>query len=247
MDQTTSQPREYIHLVGSIPLTSTEEVFRTVTSSLISSVKRIPDGETGERYYFTRWQLENPIFYKYPILRHEFMTPELQTTFTKDEIEAIVANMAEYESGYDAAAIQSYQVFKRLRDEGVIAKDVRFMVALPTPVVLVGQMFRKALMAHVEPVVEAHMFEVVHRIQKVVPARDLAIQWDAPIEFALLEDGDAAIGGPGHIMEPWFEPVFEGVVERLVRLGEGVDNNVELGYHFCYGKSLTVCSGEVCH
>lgn len=34
---------------------------------------------------------------------------------------------------------------------------------------------------------------------------------------------------------PWFSPVKEGIMERIVRLSAAVDKEVELGYHLCYG------------
>ncbi len=45
-----------IHLCGSIPLADAREVFTTVSHKLGSAVKRIPDGETGERLTWIRWQ-----------------------------------------------------------------------------------------------------------------------------------------------------------------------------------------------
>ena len=39
----------HVHLVGSVPLADTETVFRTVSAALGPRLKRIPDGETGER------------------------------------------------------------------------------------------------------------------------------------------------------------------------------------------------------
>ena len=38
-----------IHLVGSVPLADARIVFETVSAALGSRLKRIPDGETGER------------------------------------------------------------------------------------------------------------------------------------------------------------------------------------------------------
>ena len=37
------------HLVGSVPLSDAETVFRTVSASIGLHLKRITDGETGER------------------------------------------------------------------------------------------------------------------------------------------------------------------------------------------------------
>src|SRR5437764_1054523 len=55
-----------VHLVGSLPLRSSEEVFRTVAASLGDRVRRMPDGETGPRADWIVWQ--------YPVLsaRPEF-------------------------------------------------------------------------------------------------------------------------------------------------------------------------------
>ncbi len=50
------------HLVGSIPLPDAETVFRTVSQALGSSLKRVPDGETGDRsrwIWFQRAMLES--------------------------------------------------------------------------------------------------------------------------------------------------------------------------------------------
>ena len=46
------QPGERLHLIGSIPLATSEEVFRTLSTALGPHLSRIPDGETGER---SRW------------------------------------------------------------------------------------------------------------------------------------------------------------------------------------------------
>ena len=50
------------HLVGSIPLPDAETVFRTVSQALGSFIRRIPDGETGDRsrwIWFQRAMLES--------------------------------------------------------------------------------------------------------------------------------------------------------------------------------------------
>ena len=39
----------HVHLVGSVPLSGPREVFETVAAALGPRLKRIPDGETGER------------------------------------------------------------------------------------------------------------------------------------------------------------------------------------------------------
>src|SRR5437870_4670706 len=41
--------RMNVHLVGSVPMANAEEVFTQVSAALGPYLKRVPDGETGER------------------------------------------------------------------------------------------------------------------------------------------------------------------------------------------------------
>jgi len=54
----------------------------------------------------------------------------------------------------------------------------------------------------------------------------LAIQWDVPLEFALLE---------GVWVEPWFSPLKQGILDRWHRLTAAVKPDIDMGFHFCYG------------
>jgi hypothetical protein len=45
-----------VHLVGSAPVNTAEEMFRLSTEHLGSHLKRLPDGEVGERHTWIRWQ-----------------------------------------------------------------------------------------------------------------------------------------------------------------------------------------------
>ena len=66
MTKTTAQPVATlpetrlpvgVHLVGSVPLDSAEEVFRRASAALGDRLRRIPDGETGPR---SDWILSTP-------------------------------------------------------------------------------------------------------------------------------------------------------------------------------------------
>ncbi len=46
--------KQAIHLVGSMPLDSAEDVFRTVCGATGGNVRRVPDGETGMRINWIR-------------------------------------------------------------------------------------------------------------------------------------------------------------------------------------------------
>ena len=47
-----------IHLVGSVAMSDSESVFRALSSELAPWLRRIPDGETGERHRWIYWQRE---------------------------------------------------------------------------------------------------------------------------------------------------------------------------------------------
>ena len=55
-----------VYLVGSVPMANAEQVFRTVSAAFGAKLKRIPDGETGERSDWITWLRpvfsENPAF-----------------------------------------------------------------------------------------------------------------------------------------------------------------------------------------
>ena len=47
-----------VHLIGSVAMDDAESVFRAVAGELGPWLKRIPDGETGERHRWIYWQRE---------------------------------------------------------------------------------------------------------------------------------------------------------------------------------------------
>ena len=50
--------RPSVHLVGSVAMSDSESVFRALSSELTPWLRRIPDGETGERHRWIYWQRE---------------------------------------------------------------------------------------------------------------------------------------------------------------------------------------------
>lgn len=229
-----------VHLTGSICLPSAEEVFRKTTMLLPGRLRRIPDGETQHRQQFFRFQQDafakagaSQALRKYDEQRN----PLPSDPVPQEEVERVAEHLSEHlHTGYDTYAMESYALFARLRDEGVIPPGVRFQVSLPTPV-NVMTMIAPPYQAALEPVYEAALLRDLHRIQTTVPPGDLAVQWDCAIEFAMLE----GVGYPA--FRPWFAAagdaagVREHVDEVLVRLGDAVGEDVELGYHLCYGDA----------
>jgi len=215
-----------VHLVGSVPLGGAEEVFRTVAGVLGDRLRRIPDGETGPRSDWIGWQY--PVFSSQP--QFEPGSPGASSSYRalpQLRLRSGVAadGMSFDELGYASAAMSSYAIFARLRGEGVIPAHCRFLVSLPTPLAPVSAFVALEHQADLEPVYEAQMAREVERILDAIPHADLAIQWDARYEFAML-DGAIAV---------WFGDARAAILERLLRLGRHVPPDVELGYHLCYG------------
>ncbi|MDQ6907990.1 MAG: hypothetical protein M3176_14300, partial [Chloroflexota bacterium] len=130
--------------------------------------------------------------------------------------------------GYADAAIASYQTFARLKREGTIPAATRFLVCLPTPLAPVTAFIERASQSAVEPPYEAQMLAEVDRICAAIPRDQLAIQWDTAVEFAIWE----GVGWQSHL-----DDVRGGIIDRLVRIGEHVPADVEMGYHLCYGDA----------
>jgi len=127
-----------VHLVGSVGLRDAETVFTTVSVMLGSCCPRIPDGETGGRGYWIRWQRNT---FARNLGFEEVMTTRslpgfngnVARTFFTLRKDTDPEKIELGELGYARAATDSYRIFTRLIDEGKVAADVRFQVSLPTP------------------------------------------------------------------------------------------------------------------
>jgi hypothetical protein len=131
-----------------------------------------------------------------------------------------------FETGYAEAARASYEVFRRLRGEGVILAATRFQVCLPTPMAS-GYMYvsPKAREAYL-PTYERALRHALEDILASVPAGELAIQWDVCQEVLIYE---------GFFADRPLDYKRE-IVAELARLGDAVPVAVEMGYHLCYGS-----------
>ena len=188
-------------------------------------LRRIPDGETGERSDWIAWQYPHfrclPQFEPGPADSATYGTlPQLRLRPGERSGGLAFGNL-----GYADAAISAYATFARLKEEGAIPSECRMLVSLPTPLAPVSAFVALENQAALEPPYEEQMFREVERIVAAIPAAELAIQWDARYEFAMLEGAIAV----------WFPEVRAGIVERLLHYGSRVPEGVELGFHLCYG------------
>ena len=161
-----------VHLVGSIPLSSTEEVFRYIGKTVGDRVLRVPDGETGVRDHFARWQCSLFPEKMQINFTSAYFSSQLTESVSKGEIDNTVLHLEDFRTGYDKAAIESFAIFRKLKDQGVIARHVRFQVSLPTPLNVIV-MLRPPYRVAVEPLYEAALLRSLARIQEEIPADEL--------------------------------------------------------------------------
>ncbi|MDQ6695711.1 MAG: hypothetical protein M3014_15090 [Chloroflexota bacterium] len=227
MSVTGQEPRG-VHLVGSVPLENAEQVFRATSAILGERVKRIPDGETGARTNWIGWQagvlMQHPAFEIVPPADPKYAALPVFRLTDKSSGKVHFSDL-----GYATAAKESYALFARLKKEGVVPENARFQVSLPTPIATVAAFIATADQAEVEPAYEARMLEEMNEIAQAVPRDQLAIQWDVAVEFGIME----GVWKP----EPGIEQDQVSLVARLVRIGQAVPEDVELGYHLCYGDA----------
>lgn len=229
MATTITKPKGAM-LVGSVPLETSEDVFRAAAETLGRHLKRVPDGETGNRTMWIGWQHkfleDNSSFEMEPPQPGQYAP--LPRMRLKDGLSAKDVKFSGG-IGYASVAKESYAEFKKLKDAGTIPAHVRFQVSLPTPMAPIAQFISRDDQAAVEPVYEQQMFVELAEILKSIPADQLAIQWDVAFEMGMWDELEA------DLFDAWFEPVKLGIVDRLTRCADAVPTGVEMGFHFCYG------------
>ena len=229
-----------VHLVGSVPLSSAEEVFRAVTGALGSRISRLPDGETGDRTGWVGFQV--PVLMQHPLFE---LAPSGRPGESQSDVDRVTrAEGTDYtrpffalrtgtetsalefgDLGYARAALESYAVFARLKTAGVVMPGTRFQVSLPTPLAPLVMFVSRRDHPRVEPAYQAALLGELARICAEIPHDQLAVQWDVAPELALLEGA----------WESGFDDVDGEITGRLTELGNVVPASVELGFHFCYG------------
>jgi hypothetical protein len=222
-----------VHLVGSIPLDSAEEVFLRLCDALGPHLVRLPDGETGERARWIYWQrtmLENhPDMEVDPdagtLKLHEWDGTLLRETDLIRFKTGVDPSQVRFDTGYDSANIASWRVFSALQEAGKIPADLRYQVALPTPMSSAFMYVSPAAYEDYFPAYERSLLAALESIAVTVPADKLSVQWDICQEVLVFED--------------YFPSRPADYKERIFalmgRLGDAVPEGVELGYHLCYG------------
>jgi hypothetical protein len=224
-----------VYLVGSVPLGNAEQVFRTVSAAFGSKLKRVPDGETGERSDWITWLrpvfLENPAFeLSDEIFRlHETAPPvrryKLRPGYSIQDVK--INNLF-----YADIAANSYRTFRKLKDAGEIPPGTRFQVDLVPAHSVIWLFLVDELHAPIDPLYNEALKREVDKIAATIPHQELAIQFDvASAVFARLQrEQVGAYGRTKAEMQKTFSNI-------LVDLANRVPASIELLFHLCYGDS----------
>jgi hypothetical protein len=219
-------------LVGSLPADSANTAFRAGAELFGDLVFALPDGETGPRAAWVGFERER-LVRPHPDVETVQLT-ESPTGIPRHAYETPVFKIREgvSELHWDAwpridDAIASYELFRRLRDDGVIPAGLRFQVGLPFPSSAMNGF--KADFGSDYPIAERGFEELfgreLVRLTAEIPPHDLAIQWDVCYEVLDLEG--VLAWTPDGAWERFSRPV-----SRLTPL---IPEDVLVGYHFCYG------------
>lgn len=228
-----SNARPIVHMVGSIPLPDAESVFRTVSGAVGPYLKRLPDGETGIRQMWIR-------FLQKAMADHPAIEPANVPAFKFTQWDGKVlreiprlrvkpgatVDAAGFKSGYADMAMESWGLFQKMQQAGVIPGGVKFQVCLPTPI---APLYNNAVPSDrpkILPALTEHFKGEVAKIAKAIPNDRVSIQWDVCQEV-LAWEGVYDTGPVDFRSE---------CLETLEAVGDAVPASIDFGYHLCYGS-----------
>ncbi len=219
-------------LVGSLPADSAESALRSGADFFGELAFALPDGETGPRAGWVSYERERLVRPNEGIVtlsetdsptglpRHAYETPVFGVKPGASSV-----HFASWPRIDDAIA--SYEVFSRLRGDGVIPAGLRFQVCLPFPASALNAF--KADFARDYPIAAAGFEDLVGRelarLFAAIPPGDVALQWDLAYETQDLE----------RVLAWTNEGAWERFAGPVTRLTRQVPAEALVGYHLCYG------------
>jgi hypothetical protein len=229
-----SATHDLLYFVGSIPLESCEDVFRRLSREVGTFLRRLPDGETGERSKWIRFQ--QTMLEQHPAIEIDPSQPPLPVNQSDGTVLRMIKRVrlkpdvdpqqVVFNTGYDRAALSSYSTFRRLREDGTIPQGMRFQFALPTPMAT-GLMYvspngrERYLNCY-----ERSLLAALGNIVSGIPHAELSIQFDVCQEVLMFENYFAERDAD----------YKEATFRQFGRLAAAVPNEIELGFHLCYGS-----------
>ncbi|MEM9456796.1 MAG: hypothetical protein AAGF11_21645 [Myxococcota bacterium] len=225
-------------LVGSVPLSDAATVMRTCGRHLGRRLSSLPDGETGDRVIWVVFQAYR-VFDGHPQLetvarpaaakpgedREDWM-PTSMADLWDFRVKADAGPVVFDDLRYAEVAAESYETFRALRDAGEIDAHLRFQVSLPLPMSAVSWFFRAP--GEIDKVFVGYQRALLREVEKLtalIPAQDLAIQWDVCWEVLDIE----GIFPHTPAGDPW-----QRFVDGVETMSAVVPDEATMGLHLCY-------------
>jgi hypothetical protein len=221
-------PPSSVHFNGSVNLPDAETVMREISSRIPHGVRRMTDGETGDRNYWISFQTRR--FEQMPEFEAVSVGQAYETAGDAPDMpqlrltEGASAEMINWPNlGYADEYTKSFAIFERMQKEGTIPADVRFQLQYPTPLASVAGTIAPDDLPTVAPSYEQALLADLDTALERLPHDRVAVQWDVAVEFGALE------GAMGPKMP------IDQIAPGLVRCIERVPADVPVGLHLCYG------------
>jgi len=221
-------------LVGSLPTDSADSALRAAAEFFGDLVFALPDGETGIRKTWIRFLQQ--VLADNPAIEVASDVPPFKFTQWDGKLLREIPRLrvkpnarldpATVKTGYADMAIESWQLFDRLQQEGVIPGGVKFQISLPTPIAPTYNNMVPTDRPALIPVLTTHMLGEVTAIAQALPNDRIALQWDVCQEVIAWEG----------YYEPGPVDFRKETIAELIAIGDGVPTTIELGYHLCYGS-----------
>lgn len=221
-------PPSSVHFNGSVNLPDAETVMREISARIPSGVRRITDGETGERNYWISFQIAK--FEQMPEFETVSSGKAYETAADAPDMPRLrLADGASADTidwpnlGYADEYAKSFAVFDELQRQGTIPAGVRMQIQYPTPLASVAGTIAPEDLPAVAPAYERALFADLDTLLDRLPHDRIAVQWDIAVEMGALE------GAMGVTMP------MEQIAPGIVRCLERVPDDVPAGLHLCYG------------
>lgn len=219
-------------LVGSIPLETAKQAFMTFGRPLGAHLAAMPDGEVGfRRHWISRVHFQ--VFAIHPDIEviqrprpdggvERLMPHDASDSWrfrVKEGLQSIRFGEPGWRLGFARDAVNSYFIFKTLREKEMLPPHLRFQVSIP----MVNSAAPQRVFAtprDCEIVRRAYAEALKLEIGKIlehIPHKDLAIQWDCAAELQAAYEGDV-----------------EGQISQI-GISSGIPGEVSLGFHLCFG------------
>ncbi len=220
-------PPNCVHLNRSVNLADAETVMGEIVSRVPTGLRRLPDGETGDRAQWIFFQLQK-------FLEHPGFVPVRDGGAPGDYQQIPTVRLADGISpgglqwpdlGYAGAYAQSYKLFSQLQAAGVVPADLRFQVQYPSPLAPVRSWIAPDHQDKLLGSYERALFTDLRQLLALTPRDRVAVQWDVAVEFGILE---GARGDPA-------PDALEDITTRLARCIGQVPSEIPAGLHLCYG------------